>query len=240
MKNAFEFVCMSYEGVCCDKDCFDKLLCPTEFEKIKNAIDKRKLEFLFGRVCAKAAYAKLNGKPFDSGICVLSDSHGAPFFKDGASCVTITHDDGLAAALVTDRERLRAGIDMQKISPKNTSVIYKFLRAEEKALFDEQCSKFDRDFLASAFWTAKEALSKLFEFGFSVFDVLEVSAVEQKEELTVGFKKLGGFEVILREYNGYLFAFAAHKKEAEAFGKGEFIIEETSMSDLWDFNDRKK
>jgi 4'-phosphopantetheinyl transferase EntD len=224
---------MSYDGLNDGNGYFEKYLHPSELEKIKKAVQKRRLEFLYGRLCAKYAYAKLNGTDiYDNRLCVHNDSKGAPFFEDGARLVGITHDEGLAAAIVTDREILRAGIDVQRLSPEHTQVIYNFMGSGEKALFDSQCGQYGRDFLAAAIWVAKESLSKLFEYGFSVYDALEVSGLEQKAGLTVRFTRLHSFSVLLRPYKDYLFGFAAHDKDIENFAINRLAIAETPMSAL--------
>jgi phosphopantetheinyl transferase (holo-ACP synthase) len=225
---------MAYDGTECVG--FDEYLHPRELEKIKKAVEKRRREFLCGRLCAKFAYARLTGSGvFDNRLCVSNDCSGAPFLEDGRYNVGITHDGGLAAAIVTDRERLRAGIDVQMVSSKNTRIIYDFMRADEKAFFEEQSvrySQYGRDFLAAGVWVAKEALSKLLEYGFSVYDALEVSGFEQKSGLTVRFTKFGGFSVLLRPYGDYLFGFAANNRDIENFGEDRLTIEETQMSAL--------
>ena len=233
MEKAFEFVCMSFENAVCDDENLNAYLHPRELERIKNAVEKRKLEFLYGRLCAKFAYAKLNGfGAYDSHLCILNDSRSAPFFADGTRSVSITHGEGLAAAIVTDRERLSVGIDVQNMSPKHTQVITRFLSEKEKAFFDAQNAQYGRDFLATAMWVAKEALSKLLLLGFSVFDALEVSNFEKNGDLSVKFTNFTGFSVIIRTYGNYLFGFAAHNKDIEYFGEDSLVIEETSITAL--------
>jgi 4'-phosphopantetheinyl transferase EntD len=233
LKNTYEFVCMSYDGISGDCGYFDEYLHPEELEKIKRAVEKRRLEFLYGRLCAKYAYAKLSGSGiFDRRLCIFNDCCGAPFLEDGARLVGITHDDGLAAAIVTDRERLRVGIDVQKMLPEHTKVIYNFMDENEKTLFDAQSGRYGRDFLASAIWVAKESLSKLLEYGFSVYDALEVSGLEQKGDILVRFSWFRSFSVLLRNYKGFLFGFAAQNKDIETFGEDRLAIEETPITAL--------
>lgn len=224
---------MSYKNSACEFS--GKLFCdylhPRELELIKNAGDKRKTEFLYGRLCAKYAYAKLNGSgAYDNRLCILDDSCCAPFLADGTRSVSITHGEGLAAAIVTDRERLRAGIDVQNMSPKHTRVICRYLSEREKAFVDEQSVRYGKDFLAVAMWVAKEALSKLLLLGFPVFDALEVSGIEQKENVIVKFTNFHGLSVIIRSYGDYLFGFAAINKDIECFCEKVLKIEETPMS----------
>lgn len=229
MKSAYEFVCMSYKDTC-GGDYFEKYLHPYELEKIKKAVDKRKLEFLYGRLCGKLAYARLCGTNiFDSKLCIYEDYCGAPYFDDGAFRVSITHDAGLAAAVVTKRGLLRAGIDVQKLSSESTGVIYQFLSDSEKEIFDKQSGEYGKDFLAASLWVAKESLSKLLEYGFSVYGALETAQIEKDGGLKVRFKKLGGFSVLLRPYKDYIFGFAAMNKDIDNFSEDNLVIEETQI-----------
>lgn len=232
MEKAFEFVCVSFENA--DKMDYEKFLHKIELEKIKDAAQKRKAEFFCGRLCAKLAYVKLTGKKlsFDR-ICVMNDCAGAPFFEDGGCFVSIAHDDGLAAAAVCNKTRLMAGLDIQKISPRATGVVYKTLTNAEKARFSEWAKEYGEDFTAAAFWVAKESMSKLLGYGFSVFGAREVSGIEQNGGLCVKFKDHKGFSVLLRRHRDFLFGFAAKDRDIEHFSEKNLEIAETPISEIY-------
>lgn len=218
MDSAFEFVCVDYRNAAFDKVLFQEYLHDSEQCRISKSAEKRKQEYLYGRLCAKVAYLRLTGKNISyNAFPVRNDSRGSPFLDDGGCFVSITHDSGLAAAIVSDKEKLRAAVDVQQMKPHNTEVIYKFLNDREKLLFNSIALDFRKDFTASAFWTAKEAMSKLFGYGFSVFSALEISEIVQEDDVFVNFKNFNAFKVILREQDGFLFAFAAENKDIQIF-----------------------
>lgn len=218
MSSAFEFVSVDFRDMPFDDGILKKYLHDSELSRISKAAEKRKQEFLYGRICAKAAYKKLTGRDISYNMFpVRSDSRGSPFLDDGSCFVSITHDSGLAAAIVSNKEKLRAAVDVQRMDYHNTEVIYKFLNEREKLLFNSVSLGFRREFTASAFWTAKEAMSKLFGYGFSMFSALEISEVGREEYVFVNFKNFSGFKVILREQGEFLFAFAAENKEVQIF-----------------------
>lgn len=232
MEKAFEFACASFLY---DEGGFEyeRLLHRAELEKIRGACQKRKAEFLFGRLCAKYAYAKLCGKKVCfKNLCIINDCAGAPFFEEGGTFVSIAHDDGLAAAVVCDKTRLKAGLDVQKISPRAAGAIYKTLSDAEKACFASFEKEYGGDFAAAAVWAAKEALSKLFGYGFSVFSALEVSEIDNDGGIKVRFKNLGGFSILLRRHRDYLFAFAAKSRDVEMFNEKNLAITETPISEM--------
>lgn len=226
LDKAYEFVCMSYGNT--PSGDLGRCLHPRELERIERAVEKRRAEFACGRLCAKLAYARLCGfAGFDAGLLVHNDSRGAPYFEDGRVTVGITHDEGLAAAIVTDREKLRAGLDVQRVSTEHTAVIHGFLRGNERKKFEALSGRYDPDFLAAAFWVAKESMSKLFEYGFAVLDALEVEDLGENGGLRVKFTRLHNFSVLLRPFEGYLFGFAAHDKEVGRLSEENLKIELT-------------
>jgi Phosphopantetheinyl transferase component of siderophore synthetase len=239
LEETFALVCTSFDN---GPDCgdFAAYLHPRELEKIQNAVDKRRAEFFCGRLCAKRAYARLRGgcDP-DADLCtesrracVLNDCRGAPFFEDGRFAVSITHGDGLAAALVTDRQKLLAGLDLQKMTPRGVQTIYRYLKDPEKALIDRYDGQYGRAFCVTAAWVAKEAASKLLGCGFSVFDALEPSGFEDGGAVRVRFKNFGGLSAVIRPYRDFLFGFAVETKNAALFFEDRLEICETPLAKL--------
>lgn len=233
MDGAYKFVCMDFSNKSCANEEYQKYLHKEELSRIERAIEKRKQEFLYGRLCAKAAYFQLVGSETDPAkICIRNDKAGAPFLDDGRCFVSITHDSGLSAAIVTNRENLIVGIDVQKIDPKRTETIVKFLEGNEKKKFGELAEKYGLDFTAYAFWTAKEAMSKLFGYGFSIYSALEIDVLEGTCGLSAGFRYLKNFKAVLRSYKDYFFAFAVFEKNAHLFTEENFEINVTEMDKL--------
>lgn len=230
IKEAFAFFCTSYNDLA---DCgqLATFLHPCEIARIQNAGDKRKAEFFCGRICAKRAAARVIGGSGDiRDIPILNDCRGAPYFEDGRLSVSITHGDSLAAALVTDRARLLAGVDLQKVTVRGAKVIGRTLKGPEKVLVAQYSGQFGQNFCATAVWVAKEAASKLLGYGFSLFEALEVSGFEGGESVQVRFKNFAGLTVVIRPYQDFLFGFAVEKKNAELFFAHSFEIQETPLA----------
>lgn len=237
MDKIFNFICMSYNKAATNRQYFNDFLSQWELEKIKCSVNKRKNEFLYGRLCAKFSYANLCGTHvFDNRLSIYNDSYGAPFFADGSKFVSITHEEDFAAAIVTDRKQLCVGIDVQKISLENANVIYETMSINEKSCVEEQNvlqEIYGRNFLITAVWVAKEALSKLLGHGFWIYNSLEVSNFQMRNNyLFTDFKIFNNFSVMLRLYKNYLLGFALCNKELDLFCKDMFLIEETPMSVL--------
>lgn len=126
---------------------------------------KRHLEWLGGRLAAKAALAKLSAEPFNPlAWQVVNAPDGRPRFlrSDGATAgqsieLSISHSDGLATAVV-DHHPL--GLDIQKITPAVMRVREKFCTPlEETRLL--ALNTFSEPVAAlTLLWAAKEALRK--------------------------------------------------------------------------------
>lgn len=85
-------------------------LYPVERARIARAIGKRRAEFATARRCAREALAQLGVAPAP----LLSTAGGAPAWPEGI-VGSLTHSDGLCAAVVARRERVRAlGVDVER------------------------------------------------------------------------------------------------------------------------------
>lgn len=226
LKRSFEFVSLYFDPQKSSPELEKKVLTPAELKTISNACEKRRSEFTAARFCAKKAYFKLSESPENfTSLEIYKDRFGAPFYCDGRFNVSISHDGKIAAAITTNKENLSCALDIQKISVENSKIIYKFVNEKEKALIDSNFENLGFDFCCGSVFSAKEAMSKLFGFGFSVFDVLEAVKLEKSEdEVLVQFKNLKGFKVLIREFEGYIFAFASSSKDIECFNCKNLII----------------
>lgn len=215
MERDFEIVCLPFDYHKDFSEQFKTSLNELEKRKVEKAINKRKAEFTFGRICAKQAYQKLSGSVLElQNILIENDSHGAPFLKDGNYQVSISHEDDLAVAVVANRSVLTLGVDLLKITDKNSSIIYKFLDDDEKLMIDEYKNKFDYNFLCSAFFSSKEALSKLLGYGMALFSSLKIDGFSNNE---ITFKFYKQFKVTICKKEDYIFAFAYYKHDEEVF-----------------------
>ncbi|HKJ50739.1 MAG TPA: hypothetical protein VKB27_04510 [Gammaproteobacteria bacterium] len=90
----------------------DIALLPEEIVHIENSVEKRKAEFASGRYCARKALAQLGlGE-----VSIPRGSRGEPIWPDSV-VGSITHDQGLAVAVVSPAELTTAlGIDMLSLN----------------------------------------------------------------------------------------------------------------------------
>jgi enterobactin synthetase component D len=234
LEKCFEFCSFLYNP----KKDYSKLglsvLSKNELENSKKCVLKRRNELIFGKLCAKKCFSILAEKNFEpTSSEILKTKFGAPFFPDGNYGVSISHDSEIAAAVVFKKSEIDTAIDVQKICSENSKVIYKFVNDSEKALIDNTAETFGFDFSCGAVWAAKESLSKLFGFGFSIFSVLQVSkiyALQDMNDVCVEFEQLKNFAVIIKKYSDYVFAFASDKKTVENFFEENFSLRVTEFT----------
>ncbi|MCS4490941.1 4'-phosphopantetheinyl transferase [Corynebacterium sp. ES2794-CONJ1] len=83
---------------------------PTEQAAVHHAVDKRKAEFGDGRFCAHQALRALG---CESGHPIVRGERGMPVWPEAVSG-SLTHTDGLRAAVVAPRSRVRSmGLDAE-------------------------------------------------------------------------------------------------------------------------------
>ncbi|MDW7772987.1 MAG: 4'-phosphopantetheinyl transferase superfamily protein [Desulfobulbaceae bacterium] len=143
------------------------LLAPAE-KKIFAAFSfpKRRIEWLGGRIAAKAAaLLLLEGKLLPenfSALTILPGKKGAPEFSWTFSsalppAVSISHSGGFAAAMAAAAP---CGIDIQKVSEKTQRVVSRFAAAGEIQLLAGELPALNEIQRLSLLWAAKEALKK--------------------------------------------------------------------------------
>ncbi|CAM4265749.1 4'-phosphopantetheinyl transferase family protein [Pseudoalteromonas byunsanensis] len=82
-------------------------------QKLQNAVPKRRVEYLAGRICAKQALAKISVTGFE----IDSGEDRAPVWPEGI-IGSISHTQGIAMAMVTNSNSLRGlGIDIETLMP---------------------------------------------------------------------------------------------------------------------------
>jgi 4'-phosphopantetheinyl transferase len=159
------------------QDRFIASLAPEEHDRFEGfKLEKRRRDFLAGRIAAKRAVQKRLGLPF-SRIAILSDDQGAPRIVIGGEAipslfVSITHADDLAAAAVGTHP---IGIDIELVEHRDDSFVdLVFTPAERLALdrFDDRARVVE----ITVRWCMKEAISKWLGVGlgepFSRLDTL--------------------------------------------------------------------
>lgn len=150
-------------------DPFSCLLTPAE-QKIMHSFryDKRRLEWLGGRLAAKQALQGLDNTKKKASILrqnssILPNEHGQPQIRPPlsnypAAAVSISHSAGYAAALVCPDGC--CGVDIQQKHPTLFKVQERFARTEELAAFSAIGSISSPLACLALLWAAKEAVKK--------------------------------------------------------------------------------
>ncbi|MDT8335853.1 MAG: hypothetical protein RQ753_09150, partial [Desulfurivibrionaceae bacterium] len=177
-------------------------LAPRELATFQGfAYQKRKIEWLGGRLAAKQAVLQLFGRePAAEAMrewVINADPYGKPFFippghkfrtsrraaqlsfippghkfrtsrqaaqlsfnfrSGGAPCLSISHSQGLAAAMVS--AQMECGLDIQKVSAATVRVKEKFCLAAEEEIIASLDLPEPPSFGLTLLWAGKEALRK--------------------------------------------------------------------------------
>ncbi len=162
---------------------------------LKFKYEKRKIEWLGGRIAAKHAVMRLLTPDRPHNLmnwqewCVVPDQHNRPFIessgktrKNPAPYISISHSNGLAVAMAAATP---CGIDIQKISSTVTRVKEKFMRPEENAILTRcRCghiAEMDAAARLTLLWSAKEAFKKTFFLtplpGFLELNLIKASGI---------------------------------------------------------------
>jgi 4'-phosphopantetheinyl transferase len=135
---------------------------PTESAYFSNLqFIRRQRSYLLGRYAAKLALGKLSGEPNLQSIEILRGVFDQPVVSHAGSTsfgVSMSHSATMAAALAFPTAH-PMGIDIELIDPKHDQTLRSQLSAEEISWIRQaDVSELE---LATALWTAKEALSKV-------------------------------------------------------------------------------
>ncbi len=151
-------------------------LTPLELRRFRKfKYEKRKLEWLGGRIAAKHAVMRLLSPDHPKKLTnwlkwsVVPDQNNRPFIESSSTpikkpapyYISISHSKGLAVAMAASSP---CGIDIQKISSTVTRVKEKFVHPEENTILTQcgQIAKIDAATRLTLLWSAKEAFRKTF------------------------------------------------------------------------------
>lgn len=117
---------------------------------------KRRAEFLAGRIAAKRALSQKTGLTQD--IEILRASSGAPLIIPDYSSLflSISHSHEVALAVVAEAP---IGVDLERIEARHDSLLNYYFAAEEHEYIDRIYQN-STDLGITLLWTAKEAVSK--------------------------------------------------------------------------------
>jgi phosphopantetheinyl transferase len=142
-----------------------------EQEKLQTLhYEKRHLEWLGGRICAKQASLKyLHGNPSKSTLCapqlqIMTAASGRPFLDQSAMPgdlntphISISHSRRYALAVAASTP---CGIDIQVTSDALSRVKERFCSQEEEGLLGRDLKKLQFPDQLTLLWAAKEAVKK--------------------------------------------------------------------------------
>jgi 4'-phosphopantetheinyl transferase len=132
-------------------------------------VDKRRGDWLLGRLTAKAAIAAwLRAAP--DRVEILAAPDGAPEASlDGAPLplsVSISHRGDRALAAVTAAPGV-VGCDLELVEPRSGAFVREWLAASEQRVL-RTCGEGEHALLANVFWAAKEATAKVLRLGLAL------------------------------------------------------------------------
>lgn len=139
------------------------LLCYKERLKLNTLrSNKRKIEWLSGRIAAKKALHKYNG---DSSSEVMNRDSGQPYFPNYPELsLSISHSNEYAVAIVSGS---KIGVDIEAVEkrPDSLSRFFYTVREKEKLNSTGVENKYK---LMTEFWTRKEAYAKFLGVGATI------------------------------------------------------------------------
>ncbi len=169
--------------------------------------EKRKRSYLLGRFCAKMSFAKVSGENKPEEILIKRGFFNHPVLiysgiRDNLE-VGITHCDEMGAA-VAFYQSYPFGVDVERTSPDRASVMDRVMTEEEKVLWEGL--GISATVALTAFWTAKEALSKVLKTGMNTpFYVFEISKIEEQEGYYVSrYKHFSQYCCFTFNWGGYV------------------------------------
>lgn len=184
----------------------EESLFPQEITVLSHAVEKRRREFVAGRVCGRAALAKLG--LYD--VPIPSGSHREPLWPPGIAG-SITHCSGYCAAAVARKTTIRSvGIDAERNAPLPPGV-EEVVCTENERRWLRSAPDADGTNWAALIFSAKESLYKAwFPLTYRWLDFKEA-------ELAINASR-GSFTALLSvpapltafEPNGFLGHFALH------------------------------
>jgi len=132
-------------------------------------VEKRKTEWLLGRLTAKSLVTSPNlpfaGVRFSS-ITIANHPEGAPFIAKPRShgCLSISHRQNIAVCAFTPSPDMTIGIDIEQIESRELSFVEDFFTQSE-ADYTKQLQEETRHLWSTLVWSAKEAVLKAWQKG---------------------------------------------------------------------------
>jgi enterobactin synthetase component D len=139
--------------------------------QLKNAVARRRAEFICGRLCAREALKRLGATDFD----IPMGADRSPIWPTGF-VGSITHSEGMAFAAVARREQAQSlGLDVEKIMSRDTALELAPILASSDEYSRLLTPPEDHPRLTTTIFSAKEAIFKcLYPFVKRQFDFSDV------------------------------------------------------------------
>jgi len=169
--------------------------------------EKRKSEWLAGRIAAKKAfqdYSNISGNTNIKNISILNDGNRAPFILELPNLeLSISHSSQYAIAVVSNS---KIGIDLERITEHNPSIIKYYFSDDESLKINDKSNK-DNEFneVITKYWTRKEAVAKYLKLGMKInFKLLDTTT----EYLSVVNNSYGKIRLLSQKIDDYYFSIA--------------------------------
>lgn len=165
---------------------------------------RRRNSYLLGKLAAKMAVA---GEQED--LAGIQIEHGIlcqPLVAGSTRRVSITHCDTLGAAVDYD-PRLLAGVDMELVDEKAVEAIRRITSSQEEELNNEPGTLLATPLFLTLLWTAKEAMSKVIQTGFTVpTELFEIKQCSRSGQGIISqFKNFPQFKAVSVLRNEYVY-----------------------------------
>lgn len=195
---------------------------PLEWRRINRLTgEKRKMEYILGRGACKLALSILLQHSNVADLIIESGVFGQPvlnFFSDQHPELSISHTDGLAAALVADRG-CPIAIDVEKLNGRSVDHLSYGITESDLQQFSQIQFSIDHIYLRA--WTIKEALSKVLRCGitapFSLFDIQSIIFLDQ-HTLQCRYKNFPQYNCYSWKIDDYLLAMVTPRNVTFNFG----------------------
>lgn len=166
-------------------------------------INKRKVDWLAGRIATKKAFLNFYNNFSVNEITILNREDRSPYIVEFPSIyVTISHTEDIAIALISTN---KLGVDIEKISPINMAISKYFFSKNELDKIQNMLSNEEKLKLLYKYWTRKEAIAKYLKLGMNLnFKFIDTISDKYSTPLEPN-KKIA---LISKKINNYYFTLA--------------------------------
>lgn len=129
--------------------------------------EKRRREWLFGRILAKRLLTQVYPSVEPADIEIMNEPEGAPYAVLAGErlpgCLSITHRSGMAAAAWC-ADGAAVGLDLEQVETRTAGFVEDYFTPAERDFVNSLAAP-DRDRWVAVIWSAKEAVLKVLRKG---------------------------------------------------------------------------